>query len=263
MQCRDEGLRRQRNRGRRHAAFGKRALENAGEAGRGVDEKLGDERARGGIEAGGRIDDAAMNVVVGDELLVIAVGRLRPAADHLFQPGCARRHRDLDLRKPLAPEPCELVIGAADAPFGGAVDRVLGLGLRGVKGLDRVGVVVAQDAGRVGGIIPSLAAQRLEQPAVPLLRLFRRAAPIAVADVQNVVLEVLELLVRRLGAFEIDLGVLEEEVLPALGVGPSHEAQRIERELVMRAVGVGGVDDAVKKAHAGTPCSGAFAADAR
>ena len=47
--------------------------------------------------------------------------------------------------------------------------------------------------------------------------------------------------------------MLQEEVLPALGVGALHAGERIERELVVRAVRVGGVDDAVEKAHAGAP----------
>ena len=120
----------------------------------------------------------------------------------------APRRRHLNVRKPLAPELGEIVVGAVDAPFAGAVNRVFGFRLRGVKGLDRVGVVVAEDARGVGGLAPDFGPERVEKLAVPLLRLLRRSAPVVVAHVQDVVLEILELGIRRLRAFEIDLGVL-------------------------------------------------------
>ena len=40
----------------------------------------------------------------------------------------------------------------------------------GVEGVERIGEVVAEHAGRVGGIAPRLAAQRFDQRPVPLLR---------------------------------------------------------------------------------------------
>ena len=70
---------------------------------------------------------------------------------------------------------------------------------------------------------------------------------------KDVVLEVFELLVRGLRTFQIDLGMRQKQALPAFGVRILEEAQCIERQLMMRAVGVRGIDDAEKKVHGAVP----------
>ena len=50
----------------------------------------------------------------------------------------------------------------------------------------------------------------------PFLARLDRAAPIAVAHMQDVVLEILEHLVRRLGAVEIFLVIVQQQVAPAI-----------------------------------------------
>jgi hypothetical protein len=59
---------------------------------------------------------------------------------------------------------------------------------------------------------------RTDGPAIPFASGDRRAAPVSIAYVEDVVLEVLELLVRRLDAGGIRVAALEEEVRPALSV---------------------------------------------
>ena len=102
-----------------------------------------------------------------------------------------------------------------------AMDAVLGFRLRGVERLDRIGVVVPEHAGGVGGLAPAAAGQSVDEMAVPVGDLLRRAAPIAVGGVQHVVLEVLEIRVGSLGAFEIDGVMREEQPLPRLGARPA------------------------------------------
>ena len=84
---------------------------------------------------------------------------------------------------------------------------------------------------------------------VPVRDLIGRAAPIAVADMQDVVLEVLELVVGRLRSREVALGVLEKEPAPAFGLGMLQLIERVQGELVVSPVRVRGVDDAEKQAH--------------
>ena len=103
---------------------------------------------------------------------------------------------------------------------------------------------MAEHARAIDRRVPVLLAERLDQVLIPAPHFLRRAAPVAVARVQHVVLEVLELVVGRLGAFEVELGVGQEQVLPQVRVHHLEMAQRVESELVMGAGGVGGVDDA-------------------
>ncbi len=61
---------------------------------------------------------------------------------------------------------------------------------------------------------------------------------------EHVVLEILEAVVGRLGALKVAADVFQHHPPPGLRIAASQVVQRIEREFVMRAVGVGGVDDA-------------------
>ena len=241
--------RRQRDVGRVHVRFLDGAAEHRGKAQCCVADQLGDEAARHAVEAGRRIDDAALDVVVRDQLLVLRVGLLGALAHELRQPVRPGRQIDVDVGElDLAQRP-QLVVGLGDAPLDGAMDVVLGLRLGGVEGLQRVGVVVAEHAGAIDRRRPILLRQRLDQVIVPAAHLLRRAAPVAVARVQHVVLEVLELVVGRLRALQIELGVLEEQPLPHVDVHALEVPQRVEGELVMRARGMGGIDDAEEEVH--------------
>jgi hypothetical protein len=88
---------------------------------------------------------------------------------------------------------------------------------------------------------------------VPAAHLLGRPAPIAVAGVQHVVLEVLELVVRRACPFQVETGMPQKEALPEVGIGALKVAQRIERQLVMRAAGMGGIDDMEHEVHGAFP----------
>ena len=129
------------------------------------------------------------------------------------------------------------------------MDVVLGFGLGGVERMQRVRVVVAEHARAIHRRLPVLQGERLDQVLIPAAHLVRRAAPIAVARVQHVVLEVLELLVRRLRAVEVDLGVGQEQPLPQVGIHAFEMTQRVERQLVVRAGRMPGIDDVEKQVH--------------
>ncbi len=76
---------------------------------------------------------------------------------------------------------------------------------------------------------------------------------------QDVILEILELIVGRLGAFEVELGVGQKYPLPQVVVRACDVAQRIQRQLVMGALGVGGIDDAEEQVHGRFPSAPARA----
>ncbi len=214
-----------------------------------VPDHLGGDALGDAIEPRRRIDHATLDVVVGDELLVVAVGLLRAAAHELDQPVGVDPEIDRHVAELALAEVIQLVVGARDAPLGGAVDVVLGLRLGGVEGLQRVGVVVAEHAGAIGRRRPVLQCQALDQVVIPAAHLLGRPAPEAVAGVQHMVLEILELVVGRLGPFQVELGMGEEHALPQVGVHAREVTQRVERQLVMRAPGVGGIDDAEEQVH--------------
>jgi hypothetical protein len=94
------------------------------------------------------------------------------------------------------------------------VDRVLFLGLMRMEGLHGIGNIVAHHACAVGGVLPVLRLHGAHGAAIPFARGRRRAAPIAVTNVQHVVAEILEDLVWRFRALEIGVAMLEKEVAP-------------------------------------------------
>jgi hypothetical protein len=240
---------------REHARLGDGAVKDRGEAQIGIADHLGHDPLRHPVEPGRRIDHAAPDVVVGNQLLVVAVGQLRAATGELDEPVGAGSDLDLHVGQLAQAEVAQGRVAAGDAPLGGAVDVVLGLRLGGVEGLQRVGVVVAQHAGAVDRGGPILDGQRLHHVVVPAAHLLRRPAPQAVAGVQNVVLEILEVIVGCLGPFQIELGVGQEHALPIVRIGALQMPQRVKRELVMRAVGVGAVDNMEDEMHGAFPVS--------
>ena len=98
------------------------------------------------VEAGRRIGHAALDIVVGDQLLVVAVRQSRrpgrPAAPASWDR--ARSHRRSRRTRLCRARTARRRPG--DAPLHGTVDVVFGLGLCGVEGLQRVRVVVAEHA---------------------------------------------------------------------------------------------------------------------
>ena len=100
--------------------------------------------------------------------------------------------------------------------------------------LDRVGVIVAEHAERIGGLAPLLAAQMINGGGIPLHRLARRAAPLPFGNVQDVVLEILELGIRRLGPFQQMFVMDEEQILPLVRLIRSDQGQRVHRDIVVR-----------------------------
>ena len=249
LRRRRQRSRRQRDVGWVHVRFLDGAAEHLGKAQRRVADQLGDEATRHAIEASRRIDDAALDVVVGNQLLVVAVGFLGAPADELGQPVRPGRQLDIDVGElDLAQDP-QLVVGLRDAPLDGAVDVVLRLRLAGVEGMQRVRVVVAEHAGAIGRRRPVLQRQRLDEVIVPAAHLLRRPAPVAIARVQHVVLEVLELAVGCLRSLEVELGVPQEQPLPHVGIHALEAPQRVEGQLVVRARRVGGVDDVKEEVH--------------
>ena len=80
---------------------------------------------------------------MGDQLLVVAVRHLGALAHELREPVRIARNVDLDPVELAFAEGVELVIGLGDAPLHRAMNVVLSLGLAGVEGMQRIGVVVA------------------------------------------------------------------------------------------------------------------------
>ena len=77
------------------------------------------------------------------------------------------------------------------------MNGILGFRLAGVKGLNGVGVIMAQDTGRVDRFRPIAGLQLVDGLLIPGCGLFRRAAPVSLRHMQDVVLEILEADVRR------------------------------------------------------------------
>ena len=97
-----------------------------------------------------------------------------------------------------------------DAPFHRAVDGAFFLGLSGMEGLQRVGIIMAQHAQCIGRLAPLLVRQKLNRLGIPFGRLATRAAPFPFGNVQDVIAEILERRVRRLGTFQQVLMVHQE-----------------------------------------------------
>ncbi len=246
---REQGRRAEPRLRREHPRLVDGAREHGGEAQMREADHAGDDAPPQRVEPACGVHHAAPDIVVRDQLLVVGIGELGAAADQLDEPVGPGADLDLDVAVLARAEGAERIVAPPDAPFRRAVDVVLGLRLGGVEGLQRVHEVVAQHARAVDCRRPVLDLQRLHHVAVPANRLRGRPAPEAVAGVQHVVAEVLELLVRRRGPFQIEPAMPEEKTLPQIGVGALEVAQRIERQLVMRGPGVGGVDDMEKRVH--------------
>src|SRR5262249_29476726 len=128
-------------------------------------------------------------------------------------------------------------------------DAVLRLRLRGMKRMNGIGVVVAEHAGGPRRLTPTLALQLPDEMPIPVLDLFRGTAPVAIAHMQDMVLEVLELVVRRLRALHVGSGMLEEQAVPSFRIGDRQLLQRIERKFVMRAARMSRGDNLAYQAH--------------
>jgi hypothetical protein len=108
------------------------------------------------------------------------------------------------------------------------VDDAFFLGLAGVEGLNGVDDLVAHDAGAVDGLRPVLLRERADGPPVPFTGSGRCAAPVAFANVQYVVLEILE---TRPGAPSREVTRRWRKGCATVGVVALH---MLEREHLMR-----------------------------
>ena len=250
----ERGLQRradERHLGRRDAGFGNGPRQHGGDGIARVEQQTADDGTPDGVQPRRRIDYAGRDVVMRQQRLVMHIGAIGGAADVLLETARARSDDDIGTRPDAARFGVghEPVVGATDAPLDGAMKIVLRLRLAGVQRHQRIGDVMAEHAGRIRHLRPVARLQRLDQRLMPLHNLLRRAAPVVVARVQNVIGEILEHVVGRLGAFEETRAVDEQHALPAVRVLARQTRQRIERELVMRAGGVRGAQDSIEQAH--------------
>ena len=118
--------------------------------------------------------------------------------------------------------------------------------------MHRVGDVVAEHARCAHCFAPLSGFQSRNRAVEPFARELWRASPVAVARMQNVIFEVLELVVRSFRACHVGFGMQQEQAPPALGVRAGELLERVERELVVRAVGMGGGEHTKEKAHEGS-----------
>ncbi len=133
------------------------------------------------------------------------------------------------------------------------MDRAFFLTLSRMERLNRIGIIVRQHAERIGRLAPFLLTQRLDRLAIPFHRCVTSAAPFAVFNVQNVVLEILEIGIRRLGALE-QIGVmLEQQVLPITCILALQQLQRVERDKVMGRATPVRDDDKLEQIHGQPP----------
>ena len=244
----DIALQRQVHLRRRNGGFLDTARQDGGETGSGVADEIGNGGAHRLVKTGRRIGDAGVDVIVVDEGLVVLVAELGAGADHVGDEAHAVRHLDLGIAVRLDAG-VDFVPGLGDAPFHGAVDDAFGFGLAGVEGLDRVGVIVAEHAEGIGGLAPAFLREEFYPPCVPFLGLAARAAPFAFGDVEDVILEVLELGVRRLGAFQQVLMVDQEQRLPRLALLAADQRERIERNIMVRGAAAVIADHAFEQGH--------------
>ena len=199
FRCGKECFRGQRDVGRGDAGFRNRRVEHVPEAFGGIDQQLGDDTAGDVIEPFRRPDGAFVNVVMRNQLFIIAMRELGAVANQFGEPVRPGRNRNIEVCELLLAERAKVIVRTADAPFGGAMNGILGFRLAGVKGLNGVGVIMAQDTGRVDRFRPIAGLQLVDGLLIPGCGLFRRAAPIFSATCRTWFLKSLKL---TSGAFE-------------------------------------------------------------
>ena len=187
-----------------------------------------------------------------NEGLIVGMRKARAIADHVGDESCAVRHWHIRIAERLYAG-INLVAGFGDAPLHRPVHRALFLGLAGMEGLDRIGIIMAQHAERIGGLAPLLATEMVDRRRKPFHRLARRAAPLPFGNVQDMVAEILELGIRRLGPFEQVLVVNQEQVLPLVGLLRGYERQRVHRDIVVRRAAPMAANYSFEQRHARLP----------
>ena len=176
------------------------------------------------------------------------MAELGAGADHVGNEAQAVRHVDLGIPVRLDAG-VDLAARPGDAPLHSAVDDAFGFGLAGVEGLDRVGIIVAEHAEGISCFAPALLREQFDTARIPFLGLAARAAPVAFGDVEDMVLEVLELGVRRLCTLQQVLVVDQEQRFPGLALLSADQRERIERNVMMRGAAAVFADDAFKQGH--------------
>ena len=114
---------------------------------------------------------------------------------------------------------------------------------------------MAHHAERIGGVAPFPVAEGLDRAAIPFGGGILRAAPVAFGDMEDVVLEVLEVGVRRLRPFQQPHMLCQEQVSPVIRVGAINMIERFHRDEVMRRAAAMRDDHVLQKAggHDGSP----------
>ena len=233
---------------RRDGDFFEGARQDCGEAGGGITDEICNGGTHRLIEPGRRIGDTGVDVIMVNENLVVGMAAQRAFADHVRDEAEPARNRDVRIAFGCDPG---VGVGArfCNAPLHSAVDHAFGFRLAGMEGLDGVCVVVAQHAEGIGRVAPAFERQQFHAARIPFLRLGARAAPFAFADMQDVVLEVLELGVRRFGALQEMLVMHQEQRFPGFAIVSADQGERIERnKMVCRAAAVV-ADHAFKQGH--------------
>jgi len=216
----------------------------------GIGDKIGHDLQHRVVEARRRILHAGIKVIMVDERLIVRVGPLRAGPHHVRDETNAIRHHDFRIAVRLDAR-SNLVMGLGNAPFDCPVDRAFFLGLARMEGLERVGIIMAQHAEGIGGLAPLLLRQQLDRFGIPFGRLVARAAPFAFGNMQDVVLEILERRVRRLGALQKMLVVHQEQRLPLLSRFGVDQVQRIECDMMMCRCAAVRTDNPFQQGHDG------------
>ena len=145
------------------------------------------------------------------------------------------------------------VAGFRDRPFQSAVNGPFFFCLGRVEGLDRVGIIVRQNAERISRLRPFLFAQSFNRFAIPFHRRITRAAPFTVFDVKDMILEVFKLAIRSFRAFQEIRMVFQQKIFPISGITPFEDLQGVKCDEVVRRTTPVRNDDKLKQVHSQPP----------
>ena len=153
----------------------------------------------------GRIVGEAVDVEVAEEGPVVLVGTAGAVEHRAAEEGDVARERDR-----FRPAGDQIRRDLFDRPFDRGVQVSFAVAVGGVERAHRVGDVMAHDAGGPGGFPPMPPRDGGDQVAVPAVGDAGSAAPVAVGDVDAVVLEIAEPAVGGAGAGDQHAAVAAE-----------------------------------------------------
>ena len=234
---------------RDHTRLFDRAIQDAREAHDCVAYERGDRVADGVVETSFRVARARFEIVMLDHKLIVCVGGLSPGAHHGGKPSIAAGRLEIRIAARLQHR-LENFVRLGKALLHRAVDDPLFLGLVRVEGLDWVDIIVTEHAGRPRGLLPIPLAQRTHGAPVPFFASFDCAAPFAFTNVEHMVLEVLEFIVRGLRAGEVFAVMVQHQLAPGPRVRGAQVAQRLQRQAVMVGAASACENHCVQERHA-------------